>query len=294
MTRPGPCRYLLCTDLDRTLLPNGAQPESPGSREAFAELAGRREITLAYVTGRHRELVEQAMREFGLPRPDYVIGSVGTEIFNTSGADWLPCEKWAEELRAGAGAYTAASVDTVMQGIAGLCAQEAAKQSRFKRSFYGPVEEASVAELLAAARRRLEQAGIHANLIWSVDETTATGLLDVLPPVASKLHAIEHLVSHAGFDARFTLFAGDSGNDIEVLCSALNAVLVANASAEVRDLALRQAARNATTAALYLARGKPGGFNGNYSAGIIEGFCHFFPDFEWCRVSSALGAEATG
>lgn len=292
--RPGSYRYLLCTDLDRTLLPNGMQPESPGSREAFAELAARPELSLAYVTGRHRELVEQAMREFGLPHPDYVIGSVGTEIYNTRGTDWQPCEKWAQELLSGAGAYTAESVDTVMQGIAGLSRQETAKQSRFKRSFYGPVDEASVSELLAMARSRLEESGIHANLIWSVDETTATGLLDVLPPVASKLHAIEHLVRHAGFDSQFTLFAGDSGNDIEVLCSPLNAVLVANASAEVRDLALRQAARNATTSALYLAHGALDDLNGNYSAGILEGFCHFFPDFEWCRSRSRRREEATG
>ena len=30
---------LLCTDLDRTLLPNGEQPESPQARTLFARLA---------------------------------------------------------------------------------------------------------------------------------------------------------------------------------------------------------------------------------------------------------------
>ncbi|MCI5126782.1 MAG: haloacid dehalogenase, partial [Candidatus Electrothrix sp. AR5] len=32
-------KLLVCTDLDRTLLPNGPQPESPGARPAFAALA---------------------------------------------------------------------------------------------------------------------------------------------------------------------------------------------------------------------------------------------------------------
>ena len=34
-----PERLLLCTDLDRTLIPNGPQPESPGARAHFATLA---------------------------------------------------------------------------------------------------------------------------------------------------------------------------------------------------------------------------------------------------------------
>ena len=54
-------RLLICTDLDRTLLPNGVQPESPGARRRFAALASRPEVTLVYVTGRHRALVEQAI-----------------------------------------------------------------------------------------------------------------------------------------------------------------------------------------------------------------------------------------
>ena len=49
-----PERLLLCTDLDRTLIPNGPQPESPGARDRFAALAGSPHVVLAYVTGRHR------------------------------------------------------------------------------------------------------------------------------------------------------------------------------------------------------------------------------------------------
>ena len=55
-------RLLLCSDLDRTLLPNGQQPESPGARERFTRFVPRPEVNLVYVTGRHRQLVEQAIR----------------------------------------------------------------------------------------------------------------------------------------------------------------------------------------------------------------------------------------
>ncbi len=46
-------RRLLCTDLDGTLIPNGAAVESPRARELFRVLAERGEVTLVYVTGRH-------------------------------------------------------------------------------------------------------------------------------------------------------------------------------------------------------------------------------------------------
>jgi hydroxymethylpyrimidine pyrophosphatase-like HAD family hydrolase len=64
---------LVCTDLDRTLLPNGPQAESPGARERFARLVAQPWVTLAYVSGRHRALVEQAICDYHLPLPDFVV-----------------------------------------------------------------------------------------------------------------------------------------------------------------------------------------------------------------------------
>jgi hypothetical protein len=52
-----PERLLLCTDLDRTLIPNGPQPESPGAREIFSCVVNDTRVVLAYVTGRQRQLV---------------------------------------------------------------------------------------------------------------------------------------------------------------------------------------------------------------------------------------------
>ena len=36
---------LLCSDLDRTLIPNGTQPESPQARPLLRSLAARPELT---------------------------------------------------------------------------------------------------------------------------------------------------------------------------------------------------------------------------------------------------------
>ena len=86
-------RRLLCTDLDRTLIPNGAQAESPGAREHFRQLVGREEVTLAYVSGRHRALIEQGIAEYGLPQPDYAIADVGATIYRVKAGSW---EIWEE------------------------------------------------------------------------------------------------------------------------------------------------------------------------------------------------------
>ena len=88
-------RILLATDLDRTLLPNGAQPESPGARAMFASVVAQPDVVLVYVTGRHRQLVEQAMAEYGLPEPDYLIGDVGTSLYRIDGAGWHLEPDWA-------------------------------------------------------------------------------------------------------------------------------------------------------------------------------------------------------
>jgi hypothetical protein len=119
---------------------------------------------------------------------------------------------------------------------------------------------------------------IQASLVWSVDELKGIGLLDVLPASATKFHAVNFLRSHLGYRIEDTLFAGDSGNDMQVLTSSIPAVLVANATTDVRTEAVAGAQASGNSAALYLAQGDYLGMNGNYSAGIIEGIAHYLPE----------------
>ncbi|MDD5412287.1 MAG: HAD family hydrolase, partial [Methylobacter sp.] len=91
-------RILICTDLDRTLLPNGRQPESPDARATFSRLVSRPEVTLAYVSGRHRELVENAIHDYRLPLPDWVIGDVGTTIFQVGDQEWRHWPEWEQTI----------------------------------------------------------------------------------------------------------------------------------------------------------------------------------------------------
>jgi hypothetical protein len=267
---------LLATDLDRTLLPNGDLPESANARPRFRRFVSRPEVTLVYVSGRHRELVEQAMAEFDLPQPDFVIGDVGASLYRLRDHDWFPDEAWRRTLAPDWAGCRPADLAGALAGVGELRLQEPEKQGPYKLSYYAAAL-ADPVSLLAAVRQRLATTGAHCNLIWSIDETTATGLLDVLPARASKLHALEFLREQLGIPLERTLFAGDSGNDMEVLESAVPAVLVANAQDSVRATAQARAAAAGHSAALYLARGNLTGLNGNYSAGILEGVMHFIP-----------------
>jgi len=271
-------RFLLCTDLDRTLIPNGIQPESPAARELFKRLADREESTLAYVTGRHRTLIEQAMAEFDLPHPDFVIADVGTTIYHVDSSGWKQWDDWDAQISPDWHGLKHDDVYLLLNVFPVLRLQEKEKQNRHKLSFYIPLE-ADAQALIREMDVRLKHAGIRANLIWSIDEASGVGLLDVLPAGANKLHAIRFLMQQHGFTLENTVFSGDSGNDLDVLVSDIPAVLVANAGAGVRS---QTAVANSD--AFYIAKGGYLGMNGNYSAGILEGVAHYLPDVDaWLR-----------
>lgn len=269
-------RLLICTDLDRTLIPNGPAAESPDARPRFSQLAQHEEVTVAYVTGRHRELVLAAIDEYQLPPPDFVIGDVGTTLYRVAGADWKGSVAWSARIaRDWSSLDREALVDLV--AVPGLRLQESDKQGAYKISWYTP-EDWDRSRWLTEMDQRLTDAGVRANLIWSLDESTGTGLLDLLPASATKRHAVEFLMTQEGFTPNHTLCAGDSGNDVAMLASPIPAVLVANATEQVRSETLTAAEQAGTLESLYLARGDFRGMNGNYSAGILEGLAHFLPE----------------
>jgi sucrose-6F-phosphate phosphohydrolase len=268
---------LICTDLDRTLISNGPQPESPNARQHFATLAARPEVTLAYVSGRDRKLVMQAIANFCLPIPDFVVADVGTTIYHVGEPlDWQRQTAWEQEIAQDWAGRSHADLRKLLQDLPDLQLQEPAKQNNYKLSYYVP-QHSDCHALSVVIRHRLEAQSVKANLIWSVDEPAGVGLLDVLPARASKYHALESLMQYHGFSYQDTVFCGDSGNDIEVLASPIPAVLVANSQPDVRELARRLADETGFAEQLYIARGDFMGMNGNYSAGMLEGIAHYHP-----------------
>ncbi len=269
-------RLLLCSDLDRTILPNGPQPESPQARPRLHALARRPEVMLAYVSGRHRGLLLEAIREFGIPTPQYAVGDVGTTIYEIDGEDWHRWQDWDEEIAPDWNGLTHSDLEKLLRGMGHLRLQEPEKQNTHKLSYYA-ASDANRDELIAEAEDRLGAEGVNASLIWSVDEMLDVGLFDVLPRSATKLHAVRFLMRRLDFAPEQTVFSGDSGNDLPVLTSGLQSVLVRNAAEEVREEAVAALESVGLRERLYLARGDFLEMNGNYSAGVLEGFAHFVP-----------------
>jgi HAD superfamily hydrolase (TIGR01484 family) len=246
------------------------------ARPLFRRFASRPDVRLAYVSGRHRALVEDAIAKYDLPKPDFVIGDVGASVYEVRGDTWHPRSDWCEAIAKDWAGYGHDELAALLAALPDVRLQEASKQAPHKLSYYAePLADPSV--LLARVRRELAQIAVRINLIWSIDETTHTGLLDILPASASKLHALEFLRTSLGIPLARTVFAGDSGNDMDVLTSNIPSVLVANAQDTVRNEALALTTARGHASSLYLAQGGLAEMNGNYSAGILEGVAYFIP-----------------
>lgn len=266
-------KILLCTDLDRTLLPNGIQAESPHARTLFKKMVAEPAVRLAYVSGRDFKLVQQAIHDYHLPDPDFMIGDVGTTIYHRPTGHWQEWPEWQDRLRRNWPQTTIPEFINCLAELQELELQEPAKQNRFKLSYYTDAET-NFADLQKKVRKCLGNHAARIKLICSVDEVNRVGLLDILPATASKLEAVNFLIEKTGILPERAIYAGDSGNDLEILTSGIKAILVANAITEVRQQATNEAPANS----LYLARGDFMAMNGNYAAGILEGIAHYLPE----------------
>lgn len=266
----------LCSDLDRTLLPNGWQEESPGVRSVLRKIARYPELTLVYVTGRNQSLIIDAIDEYDIPVPEYAIGDVGTTLYRITNGKWKMVETWRQHIGKDWRGMTGKDLARLLKDLDELRLQEPAKQNRYKLSYYADhrIDHRALVEKI---RNRLGNKDIATSVIWSIDEAEQTGLIDILPQNANKLHAIKYLLKSKGFSEEHTVFAGDSGNDLDALTSGLRAILVKNAAEDVRKEAVAVLSRKQMTDRLYLARGAFWGMNGNYAAGVLEGLVHFFP-----------------
>lgn len=277
-------KLLLCTDMDRTIIPNGFQPEPAGARKQFNVFCNRPDVKLAYVTGRHVTLVKQAIKNYLLPLPDYVITDVGTKIYQIGKDSWQQMAEWEVEIDQDWHGKTHAQIKQLLKPIKELILQEGSKQNTHKLSYYLPLY-LDKNSIIARIEAYLADAGVDVSVLWSIDEPKNVGLLDVLPKHATKLHAIEFLQKKLGYALDEVIFAGDSGNDLPVLTSHIQSVLVDNASAEIKQAAVQLSRHKGYESALYLAKSDEQDINGNYSAGVLQGIAHFAPHFRHSQTA---------
>ena len=270
-------KILICSDLDRTIIPNGYQEESAHARPVFRQIAEHANIHLTYVSGRDKQLIIDAIEEFYLPLPDYAIGDVGTTFYRIINGNWQLSDEWSDEISQDWQGLNWEGLAEYFEDMKDVRLQELEKQSPHKLSFYTD-QDVDQPHLKEKIRLVLMQRNLRANIIWSVDEISSRGLLDIIPARANKLHAIQFLMKQEQFFDDKTVFAGDSGNDLDVLTSGLRAILVKNAADEVRKEAVEKLSAKHMMHRLYFPEGNYCGMNGYYAAGVIEGLVHFFPE----------------
>jgi sucrose-phosphate synthase len=244
-------RVLIC-DIDNTLI---------GDAEALKQLLSRLEeagdrVAFGVATGRRLDSTLKVLEEWGVPRPDLLITSVGTEIHY--GNNLAEDQGWARHINH---RWKPEQLREALTGSDGLKLQRKVDQRRFKVSYdVDPDKLPSVHKIRTCLRQR----DLHCKLIYSHQ-----AYLDLLPIRASKGLAIRYLMVKWGLTPDRLLVAGDSGNDIEMLRGETLGVVVGNYSPEVDNL--RDQPR------IYFAEG-------DYATGVLEGIDHydFFGEVSTC------------
>lgn len=243
----------LFSDLDQSLLGEGV--------DRFAETLrkNRRCTNFGIATGRRLDSALTLLKRHGLPVPDELITSLGTQIHY--GAQLVPDEHWAEHLDH---LWKPAAVRRALAELPGLTPQPKSEQSRFKVSYlYDPAVAPSVEEINTLLRSR----DLAANVIHSFGQ-----YLDLIPIRASKGQALRYVAHRFGIPLEHILVAGGSGADEDMMRGNTLAVVVANRHHE-------ELSQLADLERIYFAE-RP------HALGILEAIDHY-DFFRACRVPDA-------
>lgn len=251
----GPILYhdrAIFTDLDQNLL---GDPES--LKEFLAVIReNRKGTTFGIATGRPLESALTIMRRFGIPQPDVLITSVGTQIYY---APQLTADlAWVQHIDY---MWQPNKIRNLLSEIPGLKLQPKAQQGHFKISYYIDPKQAPCMEKIYGL---LHQADLSVNGYLSFGQ-----YLDIIPIRASKGFALRYFADQWGIPLEHILAAGGSGTDRDMMVGNTLAVVVANRHGEeLSDLR--------EVEPIYFARE-------SFARGILEAVAHY-DFFGACRV----------
>jgi len=222
--------FVLATDLDGTFL-GGTDAE----RKQFYDWieASRDRVGLIFVTGRDPGYIRELTRKQRVPKPDFVVGDVGTTIASVDEDHFLTPIGPLEAEIAAAWGDAGMRVQAALQGVKGLKLQSSGFRYRVSYDMDPELFETRALDIVAGL-------GLDALL-------SAGQFFDVLPKDVSKGPSLLRLLAHLDIDNRKVLVAGDTLNDLSMLTMGLPAVAVGNSEpallAEVADLDFVHTAR---------------------------------------------------
>jgi len=231
---------VLATDLDGTFLGG-----SPAQRlELYDYLSDQAHTALIFVTGRDKDHVRHLIENEGVPRPQFVIGDVGTSVLD--GHDLAPVgpvEDWIDSHWQG---------DALAQDILARHDDHLTLQDVYggrRRSYF-----ISDRDKAYTAKADVEAAGYDAIVS---DDT----YFDVLPRGIQKGPTLLKVIELLGILPEKVLAAGDTLNDLSLFKTGLKSVAVGNREPDL-DAALPNGS--------HILRAKAHG-----AAGIMEALRHF-------------------
>ena len=201
----------LFSDIDQNLL---------GDSESLARLIkilreNINEITFGIATGRRLDSALTVMKKNGIPQPDVLITSCGTEIYHAP--ELTRDSYWLNHIDFN---WTPRKVRQVLNGLPGLELQPRTEQSSFKISYY---IDLAIAPGLEEIQSLLYQAEQTVNLIQSFGQ-----FLDIVPIRASKGFALRYFADRWNIPLNRIIVAGGSGADEDMMRGNTLAVMVAN------------------------------------------------------------------
>lgn len=238
---------ILSFDIDNTLI--DLETLQTGFSAIWQEFPPRSDVVLTYNTGRLYDDVIGLIQRHIIPAPDFIVGGVGTHIYDYRNETVLnEFEKVLEE------GWNLELVEKIVSDLPyKIECQPDEYQHIFKRSFFlknaQPVEIRNIEDIFSASE-------LEVNIVYSGNK-----YLDILPKWANKGNALSWLLDFLKTDTEKALVAGDSGNDLAMFnLEGINGIVVGNAE---QNLVQRINSPN-----LYQARRQK-------YAGVVEGLVHF-------------------
>lgn len=212
----------IISDLDGTLV----EGENTEGLTEFAQWIKEhsQHFVFGIASGRNRQITEEALKKYALPKPDILVCSAGSEIYYTD--KFIPDHGWESHIDY---QWKREDMQHELAKFSGIHMQEANAQWKFKLSYY--VDESFGQDELANLYKFLDDRKLRTKILL-----TENKYLDFLPVRASKGNAVRYLSDKWRVPLQKIITAGNSGNDKDMLTGKTNGIVVANYSPEMEEL----------------------------------------------------------